>query len=233
MSADLITPGWGYIGKMPAKGDFVKSGLSQAFCNRWHDWLQAIIAVSKEQLGDIWVDCFLTSPIWHFALDASYMEDSTYIGTLIPSVDSTGRYFFFTVVRPVSGKAIQYWVQSDWTRDSEELALAVLEDDFIFDSWNNEMKHKNSSNLPLKAQEETGKVELIYESQFSTVFQNLVKGKENALLNYLVGEQQRTPCVWWTDGSEHIESCMFISKGLPAIGQFSAMLDGLWDKWGW
>lgn len=233
MSSDLVTSEWGYIGKIPAKGDFVKGGLSQAFCNQWHDWLQAIIAVSKEQLGEIWVDCFLTSPIWHFALDASYMDDSTYIGTLIPSVDSTGRYFFFTVVRPVSGKAIQYWAQSDWTRDSQELALAVLKDDFIFDSWNREMKQKNCSNLLLEVQRDTEKVDLIYESQFSKVFHTPVKGKERALLNYLFTEQQNRPCFWWTEGSEHIESCMFISKGLPAIGQFSAMLDGLWSKWGW
>ncbi|MDF4871723.1 type VI secretion system-associated protein TagF, partial [Vibrio parahaemolyticus] len=27
MSTNLITSGWGYIGKMPAKGDFVKDGL--------------------------------------------------------------------------------------------------------------------------------------------------------------------------------------------------------------
>ncbi|MDG3398311.1 type VI secretion system-associated protein TagF, partial [Vibrio parahaemolyticus] len=48
MSANLVTPEWGYIGKMPAKGDFVKDGISPEFANRWHDWQQAVIAVSKE-----------------------------------------------------------------------------------------------------------------------------------------------------------------------------------------
>ncbi|NMS48156.1 type VI secretion system-associated protein TagF, partial [Vibrio parahaemolyticus] len=42
MSTNLITSGWGYIGKMPAKGDFVKDGLSQDFSERWHDWQQAV-----------------------------------------------------------------------------------------------------------------------------------------------------------------------------------------------
>ncbi|MEF1211574.1 type VI secretion system-associated protein TagF, partial [Vibrio alginolyticus] len=54
MSTNLITSGWGYIGKMPAKGDFVKDGLSQDFSERWHDWQQAVIAVSREQLGESW-----------------------------------------------------------------------------------------------------------------------------------------------------------------------------------
>lgn len=58
MSANLVTPEWGYIGKMPAKGDFVKDGISPEFANRWHDWQQAVIAVSKEQLGDTWNDYF-------------------------------------------------------------------------------------------------------------------------------------------------------------------------------
>ncbi|MDF5306615.1 type VI secretion system-associated protein TagF, partial [Vibrio parahaemolyticus] len=45
--------------------------------------------------------------------------------------------------------------------------------------------------------------------------------------------QQRKPCFWWTEGSTHIESCMFVSTGLPSIGQFSAMLDGRWQMWSW
>ncbi len=230
MPTDVVTSEWGYIGKMPAKGDFVKGGLSQAFCDRWHDWLQAVVAVSKEQLGEKWCDYFLTSPIWHFALDVSYLEDSTYVGTLIPSVDSSGRYFFFTVVQPVPGKATNYWIHSDWTQESQELALAVLEDDFVFESWNRNLK---KSALLLNVSMEDPEVKTLYKSALSTVFSYPDNLKVRSLLNYFVNEQQTTPCYWWTEGSEHIESCMFVTTGLPAIGQFSAMLDGLWQKWNW
>ncbi len=231
MSKDVITSQWGYIGKVPAKGDFVKGGLSQAFCNRWHDWLQAVVAVSREQLGEKWSNYFLTAPIWHFALDVSYLEDSTYVGTLIPSVDSCGRYFFFTVVQAVPGKATQYWIHSDWTQESQALALAVLEDDFVFELWNQNLKE--STQLLNACGKEQEEVEALYKSALSTVLSHPDKEKAGALLNYFVNEQQSPPCYWWTEGSEHIEPCMFISKGLPAIGQFSAMLDGLWQKWNW
>ncbi len=233
MSSDFVKAEWGYIGKMPAKGDFVKEGLSSEFCNRWHDWLQAVIAVSKEQLGERWSDCFLTAPIWHFALDVSYLDDSTYVGTLIPSVDSTGRYFFFSVIRAVPGKATSYWIDSEWTQESQELALAVLDDDFMFDSWSQKIKQMESKSLLLNVQTSKQDVEPIYKSTLSTIYANPNNGKVSALLNYFVTEQQKTPCYWWTEGSEHVESCMFISQGLPAIGQFSAMLDGCWQKWNW
>lgn len=233
MSTDAVTSHWGYIGKMPAKGDFVKGGLSQTFCDRWYDWLQAVIAVSKEQLGESWNNYFLTAPVWHFALDVSYLEDSTYVGTLIPSVDSSGRYFFFSVVQAVPGTATQYWIHNDWTQESQELALAVLEDDFLFDKWHQKMKQKESNGLLLNVPVEEQQAEPLYESTLTTVFNNLHDGKGSALLNHFVTEQKKTPCYWWTEGSEHIEPCMFISKGLPGIGQFSAMLDGLWQKWNW
>lgn len=187
--------------------------------------------MSKEQLGDTWNDYFLTAPVWHFALDVSYMDDATYIGSMIPSVDACGRYFFFTVVRAVKGKAAQYWAQSGWTEDSQALALSVLDDEFVFDAWHRSMQEKCElvSEVPICNEE----MALLYQSPISTVFSFSTEAKQNTLLNHLIESQQRKPCFWWTEGSTHIESCMFVSTGLPSIGQFSAMLDGRWQKWSW
>ncbi|MDW3171399.1 type VI secretion system-associated protein TagF, partial [Vibrio sp. Y184] len=74
---------------------------------------------------------------------------------------------------------------------------------------------------------------LLYQSPISTVFSFSTEAKQNTLLNHLIESQQRKPCFWWTEGSTHIESCMFVSTGLPSIGQFSAMLDGRWQMWSW
>ncbi|MEF1341107.1 type VI secretion system-associated protein TagF, partial [Vibrio rotiferianus] len=51
MSTNLITESWGYIGKIPSKGDFIKEGLPSEFVSQFHDWQQAELAVSKEQLN--------------------------------------------------------------------------------------------------------------------------------------------------------------------------------------
>ncbi|WP_418103262.1 type VI secretion system-associated protein TagF [Vibrio harveyi] len=231
MSSNAITPCWGYIGKMPAKGDFVKNGLSQEFTERWHDWQQAIIAVSREQLGEGWHQYFLTAPIWHFALDISYMEDATYIGSFIPSVDSAGRYFFFTVVRPVEGNAVDYWEQSQWTQNSQDLAVAVLNDDFVFDAW---ARRLTDSDKTVLDDVPTAEVPLVhYKSKLSTIYENTPQLSANGLLNQILGKEYKKPCFWWTEGSATISPCMLITSGLPSIGQYAAMLDGNWQEWNW
>ncbi|WP_199437446.1 type VI secretion system-associated protein TagF [Vibrio owensii] len=231
MSTNALTSSWGYIGKMPAKGDFVKDGLSQEFTGRWHDWQQAVIAVSREQLGESWSEYFLTAPIWHFALDVSYMEDATYIGSVIPSVDSSGRYFFFTVARAVQGPAVKYWQQSDWTEHSQNLAVAVLSDEFVFDAWAQGLT--DSDNLPAEEAGVSQVPTMVYESELSVIYQRSSQLSVNSLLNRMIGKDYKTPCFWWTDGSDNIEPCMLVTSGLPSIGQYSAMLDGNWQKWNW
>src|SRR5947207_3288877 len=36
----------GFCGKLPARGDFVGSGLPRRFAEAWHDWLQAVLAAA-------------------------------------------------------------------------------------------------------------------------------------------------------------------------------------------
>ncbi|YCO02236.1 type VI secretion system-associated protein TagF [Vibrio sp. VNB-15] len=231
MSTNLISSSWGYVGKMPSKGDFVKDFLPQEFTARWHDWQQAIIAVSREQLGEEWNEYYLTAPIWNFALDVGYMEDATYIGSMIPSVDDSGRYFFFTIARPVKGAATTYWVNKGWEQDSQALALAVLDDAFTFDAWAQDLKNPNDVLSKCNVVEQP--ISEIYSSELSTVVSQPDKNSAEALLSYLVKKENKAPCFWWTEGSANVPPCMFVSSGLPSIGQFSAMLDGQWQKWNW
>ena len=63
----------GYLGKVPSLGDFVQDSVSKEFSEHWEQWLQAAIAVSKEQLGDNWQDNYLTGPVWHFALSPNIL----------------------------------------------------------------------------------------------------------------------------------------------------------------
>ncbi|MBB1383755.1 type VI secretion system-associated protein TagF, partial [Shewanella sp. SR41-2] len=48
MSCEPLTS-VGYCGKVPSKGDFIQQNLNVDFLKNWNDWLQAVIAVSKEQ----------------------------------------------------------------------------------------------------------------------------------------------------------------------------------------
>ena len=87
----------GFFGKVPTRGDFVQRALPASFIAPWDRWLQAGIAGSQEILGDDWLDIYLTSPVWRFALSAELAGDLAVAGVLIPSVDGVGRYFPFTL----------------------------------------------------------------------------------------------------------------------------------------
>jgi type VI secretion system protein ImpM len=231
MSENLITEGWGYIGKIPSKGDFIKEGVPSEFASQFHDWQQAVLAVSREQLSDSWVELFLNAPIWHFTLDKNFTGDATYIGTLIPSVDAAGRYFHFSVLRPVRGRAIDYWENRAWTQLTERLALEVLGDDFLFDQWHQQLKEMDEG---LDGIETTShNAEIVDPSTANPVFRFSDSFNQRVLLNHILAATANQSCFWWTDGADAVESSMVITNGFPSIGQFSAMLDGNWKLWGW
>src|SRR5450631_1378198 len=88
----------GFYGKLPSHGDFVNRSVSDAFVDPWDAWLQRGIARSRDDLGDAWLDAFLTSPIWRFAFQSGVINSAAWAGILMPSVDRVGRYFPLTVV---------------------------------------------------------------------------------------------------------------------------------------
>ncbi|WP_217533390.1 type VI secretion system-associated protein TagF [Vibrio metschnikovii] len=231
MSSDTIKSGWGYIGKIPAKGDFIKHGLPKSCTDLLHDWQQAVIAVSREQLQGSWRSLYLNAPIWNFSLDATLTGESTLIGSMIPSVDAAGRYFFFTVARLVEGDAIVYWQNRTWAEDSQFFALSVLEDSFSFEQWQHGLSTMKGDLSVVN--EFNDKVKLKSLGSDSYIFTEYTVIDSNNLLKYLINEKHDKPCYWWTDGNDTIEPFMFISNGLPSIGKYSAMLDGQWAKWNW
>src|SRR5690606_10627892 len=86
----------GFYGKLPSRGDFVSRRLAQDFVGHWDAWLQQGLAASQAALGERWLDVYLTSPIWRFAVAPGLIAEAGYVGVLVPSVDRVGRYFPLT-----------------------------------------------------------------------------------------------------------------------------------------
>ena len=95
-----MTPGntVGLYGKLPGYGDFLKRNLTNDFVQLWDEWLQFYVAVSKEQIGNDWLDTYLTSPIWRLVLSCGVIDDNAWAGLIMPSVDRVGRYFPFSML---------------------------------------------------------------------------------------------------------------------------------------
>lgn len=123
-------PGW--FGKLPGTGDFAQRRLSHRFVQVWDDWLQHNLFELRNQQED-WSEKYLQAPVWHFRLGAGLINANEWIGVLMPSVDSVGRYFPLTLaveLFPLNDDVAdaQEYIQQWWSVSSE-LALRALEGD--------------------------------------------------------------------------------------------------------
>ncbi|MGD0106803.1 MAG: type VI secretion system-associated protein TagF [Rhodopila sp.] len=120
----------GIFGKLPTRGDFVRSGLPRDFVDRWDTWLSGVMAATREQAGDAWLPAFLEAPIWRFTLPAGLCGTGAVLGLMMPSVDRAGRYFPLTLaaVGAVPRFAIDAAAEA-WLDRCEVAGLAALEKD--------------------------------------------------------------------------------------------------------
>lgn len=225
----------GVFGKLPAHGDFIYRDLPTRFINVLDTWLQGFVGGSQEQLGEQWLDIYLTSPIWRFAFSEGVVDENAWAGLFLPSVDRVGRYFPFSVAMPLAPGSIPtefISLQSEWYDAIEAAALRALNGELAIDDLvsviNGETslmetiytKHGRADNIA----NTVVNVEFEEQSPLSTMPFFLDGCLQELLSSY---------SVWSTRGSDLIEPCVFVAKSLPAIGGIAAMLDGRWSDWNW
>lgn len=142
-------PGW--YGKLPALGDFASRRLSAEWIAQWDAWLAAGLHQLREAAPDTWLENYLASPAWRFALLPGALPDGSgeglRVGVLVPSVDRVGRYFPLVVVsaplpRPADGAQVAaLW---HWAGQLEDIAVQALQDD-----WSAESLDAALANTPL------------------------------------------------------------------------------------
>ncbi|MGF1725735.1 type VI secretion system-associated protein TagF [Photobacterium nomapromontoriensis] len=230
MSNDPVAARLGYFGKVPVRGDFIQDHLPLDFLDAWNEWLQAVLAVSREQLGEQWLECYLTSPVWHFALSPGVCGEKGMIGTLMPSIDNVGRHYYFTLATEVDHVPVVYWQSRQWSEVSEELVLNLLDDEIDLSQWLDTLQQTDLLTDPL--------IPIPLVKVESGVSDQLVLGSEERLqsghlLHHAYRSQFERYCIWWTAGSERMQGATLVTNGLPLISQFAAMLDGNWEQWGW
>ena len=130
-----MTPGW--YGKLPALGDFASRRLPPDWIEPWDHWLASGLHQLREAAPEAWLDNYLASPAWRFALLPGALParagDGLRVGVLVPSVDRVGRYFPLVVVseplpRPSDGAQVAaLW---HWAGQLEYIAVQALQDDW-------------------------------------------------------------------------------------------------------
>lgn len=210
--------------------------LPQSFVSVWDEWLQHYIAGSKEQLGEDWLNIYLTSPIWRFVFSAGVIDNKVWAGIMLPSVDRVGRYYPLSAVRPLPDTAnpLEFIsMQTSWFSAMEELCLQALNGEMNVDDLSSQVNSidwmDDSSYTSLGQADGTGttfQINMEYEEQlpvsvYPYLFNSIL---QNAFSSY---------GVWMTTGSERIEPCLFLTQSMPPISGMPAMMDGQWQQWGW
>jgi type VI secretion system protein ImpM len=139
----------GWHGKLPALGDFASRRLCSDFLEPWDAWISS--GMVQLRLQPEWLERYLACPVWRFVLMPDALPDAgaafAWMGILMPSVDSVGRYYPFTVAQPmVAGpscageldeslasltgleNAATDALHEDWDVDALEQALSLLGD---------------------------------------------------------------------------------------------------------
>lgn len=224
----------GVYGKLPTHGDFIQRNLSAAFVTPWDEWLQHFVAGAQEKMGGDWLDIYLTSPIWRFALSPGVVDEDRWAGILMPSVDQVGRYFPFTVVLklPPEHNPMEFLgSQAAWYEQVEQLALNALDGELPLDELVDALAAIECR--PASAYVATGERFDSFALHIGIDAEASLASAYPALLDALLVKLASSYSVWSTAGSERVAPCVFGVQGLPPVSKLPAMLDGEWRHWGW
>jgi type VI secretion system protein ImpM len=85
----------GLFGKLPARGDFVRSGLSEDFVAAWDGWCRDVLVAARAACGDRFEASWMEAPIWRFLLPPGACGGHAVLGVWLPSADKVGRHYPF------------------------------------------------------------------------------------------------------------------------------------------
>lgn len=219
----------GLFGKIPAQGDFIERNLQRSFTLAWDDWLQRCLASSREQLGERWLETYLSSPLWRFCLSAGAVDNIAWAGILMPSVDRVGRYYPLTLAQPLAGHSNLFEFQSKndtWYTALENFALTTLQS-----TVDSETLMAELGNVPAATECIPGTSQAVVRLANGWVIhsdETQAASSFGQLLHHVLSPQYPSHSLWWCANSQLISPTCIHVQGLPTAEQFSAMLNGHW-----
>lgn len=222
----------GVFGKLPAKRDFVASGLPQGVLGPWETWLQRELAQSRVRLDRGWTSAFLKAPLWRFWAGPRVLSREV-IGVLMPSVDGVGRYFPLTLLAaPPEGRrfAAAGTLFSAPIFDAlEARALAALEPGGTLEAL---IEGLRALDLPLDAAEEADAAALFLSAPLGEGEQALADfaGLAGPFARWQTLRSRGNVSLWWTLGGGGYSARVLALEGLPQDPLFATMLTGAFDE---
>jgi type VI secretion system protein ImpM len=194
----------GCFGKVRAAGDFVTRRLPREFVEPWDAMLQAGLLASRERLGPRWLAAYLDAPLWCFALAPGVAGSTGWAGVLMPSIDSVGRHFPFTVAAPLDARGFSAWLDEPqpWFDRCAGLALSTLECGATLAALDAGLRSLDRVSAAMSAAQTPP-------------------------------DMSRGGSLWWTRGSETLAPCARACAGLPDAMLAGSFIDGAAQGWPW
>jgi type VI secretion system protein ImpM len=184
----------GFCGKLPARGDFVAIGLPRHFVERWHDWMQRMLAASRDALAEDWLAAWNEAPIWRFALSPGICGPDAMLGLWMPSVDRVGRHFPLTLAAAAADTDVTALLKEGggFLDVAEAAGLDVLASDIEPD----EIAARLSAESWIEPKEVGVSFDPLHDAG----------------------------AIWWTDGAPRVPAGLFVTSALPDEKDFPGML---------
>jgi type VI secretion system protein ImpM len=205
--------------------------MAPSFLEKWDEWLQLAVASSREHIGEGWLDIYLTAPIWQFAVAAGAVDNASWVGITVPSVDSVGRYFPLTIASKIASQqslGAAFFQSTAWFEAIEDIALATLSEGLDADALYQRLCHES---LELSPANKIAAADFSPGLRLSGPSLSPEQGAAAMLEHYLEQDNHNgSYSLWRSSGSDNVEPTVAITSGLPEPRQFSAMLSGKWQE---
>ena len=206
----------GAFGKLPAHGDFLALHLTDELRSSFDALLSAGLAAFRQRRCEAWLEVYLTSPLWHFALGPGVLTARTVAGVMIPSVDAVGRYFPFAILTalPQAAPPLRLKLEAAaWFEAAGELALGILEEQLTLGDLG-------------RALGELGQPQL--DPALPPLPFALEGEAQDRLAGLLAHAGAPATGIFWTNGSPHLPATVLGVAERPGAALVAALFDGDW-----
>ena len=227
------TAGW--LGKLACLGDFASRRLAPEFTQACDAWLAGGLEASRAQLGEHWLEVYLTSPLWRFAWAPGVLDERWWFGVMMPSVDRVGRYFPLLIAQacaeaPRSSNDLDRLDR--WFTQLAEAALATLQPDATLERFESALTATPPWQVPAppcSAQPVIGAAKQWPDRSRHVVPAGMTLAQSLQQVGTFDTLQRFQGCsVWWPSQPGDGDGSLSVAVGLPAAGSFVHLLEGVW-----
>lgn len=222
---------FGFYGKLPCQGDFVSRRLPWEFTELWDAWMQRGLLAVREQLGERWLEHYLSTPVWRFRLAPGIAGPQGWVGLWFPSVDRVGRHFPLTLAAPVpadAGKPALVADNDDRWIELEDQALKALDPHLPLEQFD-ALVLALTDPFDRTPDHSTAR---IARSKTVTVVRVLPENTTPASVGEACAELIASPALFFTWGSDRMPISLVCAGGLVETRVFGGFLTGEWPVLG-